>query len=29
MYKIATVIDNDGVIFHHAILEEEDIPSMK
>lgn len=26
MYKIATVIDQDGVIFQHAILEEEDIP---
>lgn len=26
MYKIATVIDQEGVIFHHTILEEEDVP---
>ena len=26
MYKIATVIDQEGVIFQHAILDEEDIP---
>lgn len=26
MYKIATTIDQDGVILNHAILEEEDIP---
>ena len=26
MYKIATIIDQDGVILNHAILEEEDIP---
>lgn len=26
MYKIATVIDQEGVIINHAILEEEDTP---
>lgn len=26
MYKIATVIDQEGVILNHAILEEEDVP---